>query len=245
MACAFARMRTQVTLVDLAPRVLATADPAASEVLEAVLVDHGIGLRLEARVLGYDPARRMLALEGPTWREGLREVDVVLVAVGRVPNIEGLDAQVAAGPRWIAVDGWGRTSARGVWAVGDVTSVAHGTHAANALGRRIVQRIAVPWLPSRRRPPVIPSAVFCEPEVAWVGPTAGERAGWRRAGALYEIRVDLADTDRGLTDGVRHGFVAVTALRLTGRLVAATVVGPHASEMLPLLTSRSRAGSRC
>lgn len=236
MACAFARMRTRVTLVDVASRVLPTADPAASEALEAALVDQGISLRLEATILGYDPVGRTLALEGPTWREELPAVDAVLVAIGRIPNVEGFDDELAAGPAGIAVDRWGRTSARGVWAVGDVTPVAHQTHAANALGRRIVQRIALPWLPSRRRRPIIPSAVFCEPEVAWVGPSAAERAERHHPDSLHEIRVDLADTDRGLTDGVRHGFVAVTAARLTGRVVSATMVGPHASELLPLMT---------
>jgi len=236
MACAFARMQTQVTLVDIAPRVLPTADPAASEALEAALVDQGISLRLEATILGYDPARRTLAIEGPTWREELPGVDAVLVAIGRVPNVEGFDDHLDAGPAGIAVDGWGRTSRRGVWAVGDVTPASHQTHAANALGRRIVQRIALPWLPAGRRAPVIPSAVFSDPEVASVGPTSAERAARYRPDALHEIRVELADTDRGLTDGLRHGFVEVTAVRLTGRVVSATVVGPHASELLPLLT---------
>jgi len=123
-----------------------------------------------------------------------------------------------------------------VWAVGDVTPVAHQTHAANAHGRRVVQAIALPWIPRLGGPPATPSAVFSEPEVAWVGPTAAERARRCHPEALIELRVDLADTDRGLTDGVRRGFVSVTAVRLTGRVVAATIVGPGASDMLPLLT---------
>jgi dihydrolipoamide dehydrogenase len=87
------------------------------------------------------------------------------------------------------------------------------------------------------RPPAIPAAVFNDPEVAWVGPTASERFARCHPDAPVDLLVDLADTDRGLTDGVRHGFLAVTAVRFTGRVVAATVVGPHASDLLPLLTN--------
>ena len=83
---------------------------------------------------------------------------------------------------------------------------------------------------------MIPSAVFSDPEVAWVGPAAPERAARWHPRALIDIRIEFSDTDRGLIDDVRHGFVAVTAVRTTGRVVAATIVGPHASELLPLLT---------
>jgi len=236
MACAFVRLGARVTLIDLAPRVLPMADPAASTTLEAALVDQGVSLRLETTVLGYDPTGEGLDVEGPDWRETLPGVGAVLVAIGRVPNTQGFGDALEVGPHGIAVNGWGRTSLRRVWAVGDVTPIAHQTHAANALGRRIVQRIALPWLPLGRKPPTIPSAVFSDPEVAWVGPTAGERRSRYHPRALVDLRVDLAGTDRGLTDGVRHGFVAVTAVRFTGRVVSATVVGPHAAELLPLLT---------
>ncbi len=236
MACAFARMGTRITLIDVADRVLPTADPEASEALAAALGDQAVALRLGSQVTGYEAARSRLALEGPSGAERIEGVDAVLVAIGRVPNVEGFAAELDTGPGGIRVNGWGRTSASGVWAVGDVTPVAHQTHAANAFGRRIVQRIALPWIPALGRPPVIPLAVFSDPEVAWVGPTAAERAERCHPEAVVHLRVDLADTDRGLTDDVRHGFVAVVAVRLTGRIVSATVVGPHASELLPLLT---------
>ena len=236
MACAFARIGTRVTVVEVAPRVLPAADPEASAALQAGLAEQGIGIRLETRAAGYVPERPGLRVEGRAGAELFDGVDAVLLAIGRVPNVEGLDGAVDAGPDGVLVDGWGRTSAPGVWAVGDVTPLAHQTHAANALGRRIVQAIALPWIPRLGGPPVIPTAVFSDPEVAWVGPPAAERAARCHPGALVDLRVELADTDRGLTDDVRRGFVAVSAVRLTGRVVAATVVGPHASELLPLLT---------
>lgn len=236
MACAFARLGTRVTLIDLAERVLPAADPAASKVLGAALADQGIDVRLGTRILRADPPGDALIVDGPAGSGRIEGIDAVLVAIGRVANVEAVASVVATGPAGVAIDAWGRTSVPGVWAVGDVTPVAHQTHAANAYGRRVVQAIALPWIPRLGGPPAIPSAVFGDPEVAWVGPTAAERAARCHPEALVELRVDLADTDRGLTDGVRRGFVAVTAVRLTGRVVAATVVGPGASDILPLLT---------
>jgi dihydrolipoamide dehydrogenase len=236
MACAFARLGTRVTLIDVADRVLPAADPAASRTLEAALAEQGIAVLLRARITGFDPPGDTLLVHGPEGLIRLDGVDAVLAAVGRVPNVEAVASAVATGPGGVRTDNWGRTSAPGVWAVGDVTPVAHQTHAANAYGRRVVQAIALPWIPRLGGPPVVPSAVFGDPEVAWVGPTGAERDARCHPEALVELRADMAELDRGLTDGVRHGFVAVTAVRLTGRVVAATVVGPGASDMLPLLT---------
>ena len=236
MACAFARLGSRVTLIDIADRVLPPADPEASEVLGQALAEQGISLRLGTRITGYDPSGGLLVLDGHQGAGAVEGVDAVLVAIGRAPNVAGFEDAVATGPGGIIVDGWGRTSAEGVWAVGDVTPVAHQTHAANAYGRRIVQRIALPWIPPVGRAPVVPDAVFSDPEVAWVGPSASELSRRCHPDTLVRLRVDLAGTDRGLTDGVHHGFVAITAVRLTGRIVSATVVGPHASDLLPLLT---------
>jgi len=234
MACAFARLGTRITLIDIADRVLPTAIPEASEAVATAMRHRGIDLVLGARATGFRESGRVLLLETPAGPREVAGVDRVLIAIGRVPNVEGLGLDrvgVETGPRGIRVDTWGRTGVRGVWAVGDVTGSLQ-THAANALGRRIVQRIAFPWLPPLGRPPLIPSAVFSDPEVAWVGLTPGAIAGRCAPGAVVHLRVDLADTDRGLTDDVRHGFVAIDAVRLTGRILGATAVGPGASELI-------------
>jgi dihydrolipoamide dehydrogenase len=78
--------------------------------------------------------------------------------------------------------------------------------------------------------------VFCEPEVAWVGLTRDEVTRRYHPDAVTRIHIDLAEQDRGLTDGVQHGFVSIDAMRLTGRILAASVVGPSASEVIAPLT---------
>ncbi len=239
MATAFRRLGCRVTLIDLADRVLPTASPDASAVLHESAGALDIDVRLAVHVTDYEPTTRCLRLTGDGGDSSIADVDAVLVAIGRVPNTEdiGLDrAGVEVGPEGIAVNAWGRTSVKSVWAVGDVTPGSHTTHGANALGRRIIQRIALPWLPARGRPPIIPSAVFCDPEVAWVGLSDEERARRFHPQALREIRVEFPAQDRGLTDGVQRGFISVHAMRLSGRIVSATVVGPNASDLITPLT---------
>jgi pyruvate/2-oxoglutarate dehydrogenase complex dihydrolipoamide dehydrogenase (E3) component len=236
MACAFARIGTRVTVVGGGSRVLPQADPDASQVLAAALDEQGVRVLLRTEARGYGDDSEALLVEGPSGPGRVEGVDRVLVAVGRDPVTDAVDGRVDVGDDGIRVDGWGRTSRRGVWAVGDVTTRSHQTHAADADARRVIQAIAFPWIPTVGRPPAIPSAVFSDPEVAWVGPPAGRLRERYGPDAIVRVRVELADTDRGLTDDVRRGFVAIDALRLTGRVLAATLVGPRVSELLPLLT---------
>jgi pyruvate/2-oxoglutarate dehydrogenase complex dihydrolipoamide dehydrogenase (E3) component len=236
MACAFARLGSSVSLVERGSWILPEADPEAAAVLAASMRRQGVDLHTDARPVAFAAEDGVLTLDGTGGEKDITGVDLVLSAVGRIPCTDVAAGVLAIGPRGIQVDSWGRTSEPGVWAVGDVTPWAHQTHGASAMARRVVQRITMPWIPPIGRPPTIPSVVFSDPEVAWVGPGAVERSRRFVPGALTEIRIDLPGTDRGLTDDVHHGFLAVSAARGTGRVIAATVVGPHASELLPLLT---------
>jgi dihydrolipoamide dehydrogenase len=172
------------------------------------------------------------------------DADRILVAVGRRPATRGLgleDVGVKVGPGGhVRVDRGYRTSAPGVYAIGDLIGGAF-THVANAQGRRLVRRLVLP-LPLTPEGDH-PSVTFTEPEVGQIGPTLSELHERWPARLLAVHRVDLPDTDRGGTMGLRDGFVQLVALRGSGRLLAATVVAPNASEMLPLLTAAQRRGA--
>ncbi|NBC97211.1 MAG: FAD-dependent oxidoreductase [Deinococcus-Thermus bacterium] len=247
MAFAFARLGSRVTLVEAEGRVLPAAEPDASDVVRARLEAAGVQVLAGARMTGFDPPTgRATLASGGSEREPPTSIDArrVLVAVGRRPATTDLgleDAGVALGPRGhVRVDRGYRTSAPGVYAIGDLIGGAF-THVANAQGRRLVRRLALtlPLTPEGDHP----SVAFTEPEVGQIGATLEElRQRWP-AQLLSVHRVELADTDRGGTMGVQDGFVQLVALRGTGRLLAATVVAPHASEMLPLLTDAQRRGT--
>lgn len=241
MAFAFHKLGTRVTMFARDRRPLARAIPEASEAIQAELCRRGIVLHCDSAAKRFDAATRALTIETGSDEITLTDVDKVLVAVGRVRNIDQLGLETAgirSDPRQgILVNGYGETSVKGVYAIGDVTATSAFTHSANAQGRRVTQRIAFPWLPLARQEPLFPSATFSDPEVATVGLSAQQLAQRCHPEAVTRVRVDFkTQTDRGYTDGVENGFIIVDAVRLTGQILHTTIVGPRASEMISLFT---------
>jgi pyruvate/2-oxoglutarate dehydrogenase complex dihydrolipoamide dehydrogenase (E3) component len=158
--------------------------------------------------------------------------DVVLVATGRQPNVEGLgvgEAGVRVGPRGIVVDRYLRTSQPRIYACGDVLGGPLFTHYAawqgyyavrNALlpGRSVAVRDRVPW------------TLFTDPEVAQVG-LAEPEARARHGGNARVAMLPLERIDRAQTDGDRQGFVKVVH-RANGELLGAHIVAARAGEMI-------------
>ena len=241
MAFAFQKLGTKVTMFALDRRPLMTAIPEASEIIQAELERRGITLYCGTVAKACDASTKILILQSGEDEIALQDVDKVLVAVGRVRNIDQLGLE-QAGIKYdmkqgILVNVYGETNVKGVYAIGDVTATSAFTHSANAQGRRVSQRIAFPFLPLAKKEPLFPNATFSDPEVAAVGLTQQQLAEYCHPGVIKRIRVDFkSHTDRGYTDGVENGFIIVDAVRLTGQILHATVVGPHASEMISFFT---------
>ena len=241
MAFAFEKLGTKVTLFALDNRALMTAIPEAAEAIQASLDRKGITSHYGATAKSFDEATQTLTLAQGKNEIAVNDVDKVLVAIGRVRNIDSLgleQAGVRFDPRTgIDVNSYGETNVKGVYAIGDVTPTSAFTHSANAQGRRVTQRIAFPYLPLAKDEPLFPSATFADPEVATVGLTAAELEATYHQNVVKRIRVDLkGNTDRAYTDGIEEGFIIVDAVRLTGRILHATIVAPHASEMISFFT---------
>ena len=241
MAFALQKIGTKVTMFALDKRALMTSIPEAAEAIQASLDKKGIATYYGATAKIYDEASQTLTLTQGDAEITVDAVDKVLVAIGRVRNIDSLgleQAGVKSDPRMgILTNSFGETNMRGVYAIGDVTSTSAFTHSANAQGRRVVQRIAFPFLPMAKKEPLFPNATFSDPEVASVGLTAAELGASCHQNTIKRIRVDLkGNTDRAYTDGIEEGFIIVDAVRLTGRILHATIVAPHASEMISFFT---------
>ena len=240
MACAFRKLGSAVTIIARGERILAKAAAEASVVLERALAAQGIAIHHRAKPQAYDEATRTLHAVAAGVPVAISGVDRVLLAIGRERNIDDLNLDrvgVAVDAKLgIPVDGSGRTNVAHIYAIGDVTPDSHWTHSANAQGRRVVQQIALPYLPTLGGPPLYPQVTFSDPEVASVGLTPEAVAQRYHPGAVRRVRIELRDLDRGYTDGVEHGFVLVEALRLTGRILGATIVAPHAGDMITIFT---------
>lgn len=235
MASAFRQMGSEVTVVDMAERVLPGEDPEVSEIVATALSDQGITVRSGVATSGFKAGGRLDLDDGSS----IEGVDRVLLAIGQIPRIDdlGLEALgVEVTRRGIPTNSWGATNIKGVWAVGDVTGMTHSTHGANSMGRRIGQAIGLPAIPRIGGPPSVPVGVFGQPQVASVGMSIAELHADYPDDRRIHLRADLADTDRGFTDEVVHGAVIVDAERLTGKILRASIVGPGAADMIGIFT---------
>ncbi len=241
MAFAFQKLGTRITVFALDARPLMVYVPEVSEALQPEIERKRISTYYGATAKSFDESTRTLTLTQGAQEITLHDVDQVLVAIGRVRNIDslGLDqAGVKVDARLgILVNSFGETNVKGVYAIGDVTPTSAFTHSANAQGRRVVQRIAFPFLPIAKQEPIFPNATFSDPEVANVGLTQKQITQKYHPQLIKRIRVDFKDhTDRGYTDEVENGFIIVDAIRLTGQILHVTIVGPRASEMISFFT---------
>ncbi|MEZ4606655.1 MAG: hypothetical protein R2865_07615 [Deinococcales bacterium] len=97
-------------------------------------------------------------------------------------------------------------------------------------------RIAFPFLPRLKPEPPYPSASFTEPEVAQIGPSLKELQDRYHPELIKSHHFELSKTDKGYTEGLETGFITLHAMCLTGRVLAAEIVAPKASEMISLLS---------
>ena len=159
--------------------------------------------------------------------------DDVLVAAGRTPNGDQLNLAATGvdmnGER-IAVDEYGRTSAEGIWALGDVSSPFELKHVANAEGRAVFHNLLNPDDLRPMPHAHVPAAVFTHPQIATVGLTEDEATS-----AGYDIVVkkqNYGDVAYGWAMEDKTGFCKVIADRKTGKLLGAHLMGPEASSLI-------------
>lgn len=226
LAQAFQRLGTAVTLVERGSALLTREAADASDLVRKALEADGMRVCLSSEVTHVEPGPpHRVSMLTPHGTE-TQEADAILVAAGRVPNVErlGLDrAGVSVTSRGVTVDDVLRTTNRRIYAAGDVCLSQAFTHAADASARAVVQNAL---FFGRQRVPVssIPRCTYTDPEVAHVGETPGEGAPVE----TYEVR--WADVDRARIDGEEVGGVAIHARGR--RIVGGTIVGGHAGDLI-------------
>ncbi len=201
-------------------------------------------LRTHVNVIGSSPCEGdgvLLRLDDGTELAG----DALLVATGRQPNGDLLDAELA-GVRvddgQVVVDEYQRTSARGVWALGDVSSKFQLKHVANHEMRVVRHNLLCDWddtaamVPSDHR--YVPSAVFTDPQLATVGLTEAQA---REAGHDIVVKVqDYSATAYGWAMEDKTGIAKLIGDRTTGKLLGAHIMGYQASSIIqPLIQAIS------
>jgi pyruvate/2-oxoglutarate dehydrogenase complex dihydrolipoamide dehydrogenase (E3) component len=245
LAQAFARLGSDVTLVDQGHQILPREDADVAGIVERAMTSHGVRVlhrctvaraerKGDARVLHVERDGRAEALEG----------DQLLVAVGRAPNVEhlGLEAAGVAHDRdGVTVNDRLRTTNPRIFAVGDICSRYKFTHAADAQARLVVANALFFGLGGGKVSRlVIPRATYTTPEIAHVGWTERDA---RAAGADVDtITVPLHDVDRAVIDGQEEGLLRVHVRRGSDRVVGATLVAEHAGDMIGEIALAMTAG---
>ena len=236
LAQCFARFGSEVTVVEMAPRLLPREDPDASAAVEARFRAEGLRLATGHRALRVEQegADQRLVCEHEG-REVALPFDRMLVALGRRANVAGFGLEelgVTLEERGtVAVDGMLRSNFPNIYACGDVAGPYQFTHvAAHQAWYAAVNGLLAPFWSFRVDYRVIPWATFTEPEVARVGLSEEEA---RARGIGFEItKYGLDDLDRAIADGTNHGFVKVLTVPGKDKILGATIVGHDAGNLL-------------
>ncbi|WP_416375653.1 NAD(P)H-quinone dehydrogenase [Neomicrococcus lactis] len=230
-ASAYNLLGTKVSLVSSRDRVLPGEDPDAAAVLEEVFQRNGVNVVSKSRAEAVERTENGVLV---TLGDGRTlEASHCLLAVGGIPNTEGLGLE-AAGVQvneagYIQVDGVSRTTATNIYASGDCTGVFALASVAAMQGRIAMAH----WLGDGVRPlklNEVSSNIFTSPEIATVGVTEKQVAeGVYQADVL---RLDLATNARAKMMNVTEGFVKIFSRKGSGTVIGGVVVAPRASELI-------------
>ncbi len=224
---------SEVLLLEALPQVLPREDQEIAKGLAESLSGQGIEVVTGARVEEVTKEKRQIVLRYQVGSEELtRKVDRVLVATGVQGNIEGLGLEalgVHTRGGAIEVDGQMQTSAKGIYAIGDLAGPPQLAHAAVQEGIAAVEFIA-----GRQRPEVdrsqVPNCIYTHPQVASIGLSEQEALD-----AGYEIKVGrfpFAASGKGQAIGETEGLVKLVFALPYGELIGGAVLGAEATELV-------------
>ncbi|MFH8479377.1 mycothione reductase [Streptomyces sp. NPDC018055] len=232
LAHVFHSLGSRVTVIEQADRLLAQQqDELVSRTFTEAVRDRW-DLRLGRELTGVSgrPGDLRITLDDGTELAA----DTLLVAVGRRPNSDRLEA-AAAGIETgddgrITVDEHLRTTADGVWALGDISTQVPLKHVANREAEIVAHNLLHPDDPRTMAYDAVPSAVFTHPQIAQVGLTEQEA---REQGGDFTVAVHrYADVAYGWALEETEGFCKVLADRRTGRLLGGHILGPQAATLV-------------
>ncbi|MCB1959735.1 MAG: FAD-dependent oxidoreductase [Rhodocyclaceae bacterium] len=231
---AFARLGSQVTQVEMLPRIMAREDEDVSEAVMARFIAEGIDVRVGTRAKQFvvEDGEKLLIAE-QNGQDVRIPFDAVLVAVGRAANLTGFGLEDLGIPtgKTVETNDCLQTLYPNIYAAGDVAGPFQFTHtAAHQAWYAAVNALFDPFKTFKADYSVIPWATFVEPEVARVGLNEADA---KAQGIAYEVtRFGIDDLDRAIADSEAHGFVKVLTVPGKDRILGVTIVGEHAGDLI-------------
>src|SRR5574341_1010744 len=233
----FARFGSDVTVVEMDKRLVPKEDEEVSATVEQIMRAEGLRILLNHKAVSAVAAngQKVLTVEHDGKKAEL-QAEEILVSTGRRPNIEGLNLE-AAGVKYdkqrILTDEYLRTSARHIFAAGDITGHFPFTHMA-AYEASVVIRNALFFWPLLQKTDfrVVPWTTFTDPEVARVGLTESEAQKKFGGTNVHVYRTAFADNDRAQAEEDTKGFAKIICSGRKNEIVGAHIVGAHAGELI-------------
>jgi dihydrolipoamide dehydrogenase len=225
---------TQVTLVDVMPNILPLEDLDSSKEVERAFKKRGITVATGAKISNVKVAKDSVSMtiEAGGEKKDIK-CDVVLVAAGRAPNVEDIglkEAGVQLTDRgFIKIDARMETSAKGIFAIGDVAGPPMLAHKGEHEGVVLAELLA--GKPGHGMDyDNIPNATYCHPEVASVGLTEQQ---CKEKKLDYKVgKFNFSANGRARTSGETEGFAKIIRDTKYGEILGAHIVGAHATEMI-------------
>ena len=236
----FARLGSQVTQVEMLPRIMIREDPEISDLVLKRFRDEGVNVLVnhKAQRFAIENGEKVLYCETKDGNEA-REVriafDELLCAVGRVANTAGYGLEELGIPvtktRTVEVNEFMQTRYPNIYACGDVAGPYQFTHtAAHTAWYAAVNALFSGFKKFRADFSVIPWATFTDPEVARVGLNETEA---KEKNIPYEVTTyGIDDLDRAIADGTAHGVVKILTVPGKDRILGATIAGEHAGDLI-------------
>jgi len=229
------RLGSAVTVIEFLDRITPGVDDEVTRQFQRSLTRQGMTFKLGSKVTKADAGGTGVVLTVEPAKGGAAgtvEADVVLVCIGRRPYVEGLGldkAGVKLSPRGrIEVDAHFRTSVPGIYAIGDVIDGPMLAHKASEDGIACVESIAgqkghVNW-------DLVPSIIYTQPEVAWVGKTEEQL---KAQGIAYKVgKYPFTADPRSRANGTTEGFAKVLADKATDEVLGVHIIGAEAGTMI-------------
>ncbi|MDA8233557.1 MAG: dihydrolipoyl dehydrogenase [Clostridia bacterium] len=230
LACIFAGLGAEVTMVEIMPTILLGVDKEISRLLQTLFKRRGITVKTKAKLQEIRKNQDGVAAVLDTGEE--LAADKILISIGRTFNSCGLGLEalgVEQGPRGeIMVNSRLQTNVPNIYAIGDITNKIQLAHVASAQGITAVENIM--GNPKEMDYDVVPSCIFTFPEVAGVGVTSQQAE--EQGISIKTGKFPFMALGKAQATGETDGFVKILADPVSDRILGVHIVGPRATDLI-------------
>ena len=234
LAQSFARLGSNVTQIEMAPRIMIREDLEVSELARSSLAADGVEVLTDHKAVRCEKEgeHKYIVVEHDGQSRRI-EFDALICAVGRSARLKGFGLEELGIPvqRTVTTNDYLETLYPNIYAAGDVAGPYQFTHtAAHQAWYAAVNALFGDFKRFKVDYSVIPWATFIEPEVARVG--LNEQEAKEKGIACEVVKFNNEELDRAIADGITHGFVKVLTVPGKDKILGVTIVGEHAGDLL-------------